>query len=133
MSRTPIRTARWLAFWLAVALFFSVRAVQRSRGSFDDAEAWLDALGWYLPVFLLWAAAAAGAGVTTGWSISHQELRDDRAVFFLDWVPSRGTYTVQYLARCTLAGTATAPPAKVESMYDPENVALSASRTFTTN
>lgn len=76
--------------------------------------------------------AAAGAGVATGWSVSHQELRTDRAVFFLDWIPSRGTYTLQYLARCTLAGTATAPPAKVESMYDPENVALSASRTFTT-
>jgi uncharacterized protein YfaS (alpha-2-macroglobulin family) len=76
--------------------------------------------------------AAAGAGVRTGWNISHQELRDDRAVFFLDWVPHSGTYTVEYLARCTLAGTATAPPAKVESMYDPENVALSASRTFET-
>lgn len=76
--------------------------------------------------------AAAGAAVQQAWSISHQELRDDRAVFFLDWMPSSGTYTVQYLARCTLAGEATAPPAKVESMYDPENYALSASRRFTT-
>jgi len=76
--------------------------------------------------------AAAGTSVQQGWSVSHQELRDDRAVFFLDWLPSRGTYTLNYLARCTLAGDATAPPAKVESMYDPENVALSASRRFTT-
>jgi uncharacterized protein YfaS (alpha-2-macroglobulin family) len=76
--------------------------------------------------------AAAGAAVRRNWNISHQELRDDRAVFFLDWVPTRGTYTINYLARCTLAGKATAPPAKVESMYDPENVALSASRTFKT-
>lgn len=65
------------------------------------------------------------------WNISHSELRSDRAVFFLDHIWRKGTYTVTYLARCTLAGQATAPPAKVESMYDPENFALSASRVFT--
>jgi uncharacterized protein YfaS (alpha-2-macroglobulin family) len=64
------------------------------------------------------------------WNISHSELRSDRAVFFLDHIWRKGTYTVTYLARCTLAGQATAPPAKVESMYDPENFALSASRVF---
>ncbi|MCX6866187.1 MAG: hypothetical protein NTV46_08235, partial [Verrucomicrobia bacterium] len=64
------------------------------------------------------------------WNISHAELRSDRAVFFLDHVWRKGTYTVTYLARCTLAGQTTAPPAKVESMYDPENFALSASRVF---
>jgi uncharacterized protein YfaS (alpha-2-macroglobulin family) len=64
------------------------------------------------------------------WHVSHSELRSDRAVFYLDHVWRRGTYTLTYLARCTLPGSATAPPAKVESMYDPENVALSASRTF---
>ena len=68
----------------------------------------------------------------TDWNISHSELRSDRAVFFLDHVWRKGTYTVTYLARCTLAGQATAPPAKVESMYDPENFALSASRVFHT-
>ncbi|NJM36443.1 MAG: hypothetical protein HC845_00385 [Akkermansiaceae bacterium] len=65
------------------------------------------------------------------WNISHSELRSDRAVFFLDEIWRKGTYTVTYLARCTLAGEAVAPPAKVESMYDPENFALSASRLFT--
>lgn len=77
----------------------------------------------------------AAVGVSTSendWSVSHSELRDDRASFFLDEVWHKGTYTVTYLARCTLAGQATAPPAKVESMYDPENFALSASRVFTT-
>lgn len=64
------------------------------------------------------------------WNISHSELRSDRAVFFFDHVWRSGTYTITYLARCTLAGQATAPPAKVESMYDPENFALSASRIF---
>lgn len=76
-----------------------------------------------------------GLGVVTSendWTVSHSELRADRAVFFIDHVSNRGTYTVTYLARCTLAGKATAPPAKVESMYDPDQYALSASRLFTT-
>ncbi|RYD33933.1 MAG: hypothetical protein EOP87_10110, partial [Verrucomicrobiaceae bacterium] len=66
------------------------------------------------------------------WNVSHSELRTDRAAFFLDHVWHKGTYTLTYLARCTVAGQAIAPPAKVESMYDPENFALSASRVFTT-
>jgi uncharacterized protein YfaS (alpha-2-macroglobulin family) len=77
----------------------------------------------------------ATVGIATSendWNISHSELRSDRALFFLDEVWRKGTYTVTYLARCTLAGQAIAPPAKVESMYDPENFALSASRVFTT-
>ena len=65
------------------------------------------------------------------WQISHSELRNDRAVFFLNHIWRKGTYNVTYLARCTLSGQATAPPAKVESMYDPENFALSASRVLT--
>jgi uncharacterized protein YfaS (alpha-2-macroglobulin family) len=81
------------------------------------------------------ASQSSALGVRTSendWNISHSELRSDRAVFFLDHIWRKGTYTVTYLARCTLAGTATAPPAKVESMYDPENFALSASRVFST-
>ncbi len=80
------------------------------------------------------ASQKAAAGLRTSendWNVSHSELRTDRALFYLDEVWRKGTYTVSYLARCTVAGTATAPPAKVESMYDPENFALSASRVFT--
>ncbi|MEI6175996.1 MAG: MG2 domain-containing protein [Verrucomicrobiota bacterium] len=76
---------------------------------------------------------STGLGVRTSekdWNISHSELRSDRAVFFFNEIWQRGTYTVTYLARCTLAGQAVAPPAKVESMYDPDNFALSASRIF---
>ena len=76
---------------------------------------------------------SSALGVNTSendWNISHSELRSDRAVFFLDHVWRKGTYNITYLARCTIAGQATAPPAKVESMYDPENFALSASRVF---
>lgn len=78
-------------------------------------------------------AAVGTATSENDWNVSHSELRTDRAVFFLDHVWHKGTYTVSYLARCTVAGQAIAPPAKVESMYDPENFALSASRVFTTN
>ncbi len=76
---------------------------------------------------------SSGLGIRTSendWNISHSELRSDRAAFFFDQIGNRGTYTVTYLARCTLAGQAVAPPAKVESMYDPDNFALSASRVF---
>ena len=78
---------------------------------------------------------SSALGVATSennWSVSHTELRSDRAVFFLDEVGHRGTYTLTYLVRCTLAGESTAPPAKVESMYDPSQFALSASRAFRT-
>lgn len=64
------------------------------------------------------------------WNVSHSELRSDRAVFFFDRIWYRGTYTVQYLARCTMSGSGTAPAAKVEAMYAPQNVAFSASRRF---
>lgn len=77
--------------------------------------------------------AAVGTPTSqSDWRVSHSELRSDRATFFLDEVRARGTYTLTYLVRCTLAGQAVAPPAKVESMYDPENFALSASRAFAT-
>jgi uncharacterized protein YfaS (alpha-2-macroglobulin family) len=78
-------------------------------------------------------SAAVGTPTSENdWQVSHSELRTDRAVFYLDEVWRSGTYTLSYLARCTVSGQATAPPAKVESMYDPENFALSASRVFTT-
>ena len=78
------------------------------------------------------SAPKGGRTSENNWNVSHSELRNDRAVFFLDWVATRGTYSVTYLARCTTAGEAETPPAKVESMYDPDNTALSASRHLTT-
>jgi len=66
------------------------------------------------------------------WQISHKELRSDRAVFFIDRSWQNATRTISYLARVTTAGTATAPAAKVEAMYDPEQLALTKSATLTT-
>lgn len=66
------------------------------------------------------------------WSIAHKELRADRASFFVNRSWRNGTRTVSYLARVTSAGTATAPAAKVECMYDPEQIAISDSAKLTT-
>ncbi len=60
----------------------------------------------------------------------HREIRDARERFFFDRSYQAGTRTLTYLARCVLEGDAYAPPAKVESMYDPDQTALSASRSF---
>ncbi|MCM2268845.1 MAG: histidine kinase [Thermoanaerobaculia bacterium] len=59
MSRSLFARLRWPLFWLAIALFFSARAAQRSPEAEPRGAVWLDALGWYVPAFLLWAAAAA--------------------------------------------------------------------------
>ena len=77
-------------------------------------------------------AANPNAGRTSenDWTISHSELRSDRAVFFYDRIWRAGQTKISYLARCTMEGKAVAPPAKVESMYNPDNTALSASREF---
>lgn len=66
------------------------------------------------------------------WEISHKELRSDRSVFFLDRTWRNGSETISYLARVTFAGQASAPAAKIEAMYEPEQIALSASQTITT-
>ncbi len=77
-------------------------------------------------------AANMNAGATSerSWSISHSEIRADRVMFFMDRCYGRGTRTLSYLARVVMEGDAYAPPAKVEAMYDPDQLALSASRTF---
>ena len=54
----------------------------------------------------------------------HREIRTGRMLFFADHVPA-GHYSIQYLTRVRAAGTSTAPPAKVEAMYDPERFGLS--------
>lgn len=77
-------------------------------------------------------AAHGNAGRTSenDWAVSHSELRSDRALFFYDSVWGGTRKKITYLARCTMEGKAVAPPAKAESMYDPNNTALSASREF---
>ncbi|MBK9259635.1 MAG: Ig-like domain-containing protein [Polyangiaceae bacterium] len=48
-----------------------------------------------------------------------RELRDDRAVFFIDRMPA-GMYRYRYLARATTLGSFVLPPTRAEEMYTPE-------------
>jgi hypothetical protein len=54
-----------------------------------------------------------------GWWVSHQELRGDRAVVFVDHLaPGRHTHSIPL--RATTPGHYRMPPARAESMYYPE-------------
>jgi alpha-2-macroglobulin len=55
------------------------------------------------------------------------ELRKDRTLFFADNVWGAGDYSLQYLARVVAPGEVTAPPTKIEAMYEPQRHGLSAS------
>jgi uncharacterized protein YfaS (alpha-2-macroglobulin family) len=59
---------------------------------------------------------------------NHTEIRKDRVLFFQDYLYQGGEYTIQYLARVVAPGSATAPPAKIESMYEPQRYGLSATK-----
>jgi alpha-2-macroglobulin len=50
---------------------------------------------------------------------SRRELRDDRALFFMDRMQP-GMHRYRYLARATTLGRFVVPPTKVEEMYAPE-------------
>ncbi len=73
----------------------------------------------------------AGAALSRDWVSDHQELRDDRALFFCDQL-FPGTYTIRYLARVRAAGAATAPSAKVEEMYHPERFGMTETQRVST-
>jgi alpha-2-macroglobulin len=82
--------------------------------------------------FTTQASAMPNAAELDGvpWEVSHSELRTDRALFFIDHTWGGGKKILRYLVRCTMEGSAIAPPAKVEAMYDPTIYALSAARKF---
>jgi alpha-2-macroglobulin len=65
--------------------------------------------------------------LATVWQSDFTEIRDDRALFFRNelW---EGNHEIRYLARVRAAGTATAPPTKIEEMYNPERFGLSGSQ-----
>jgi len=62
--------------------------------------------------------------LATIWKSDYNEIREDRALFFRNdlW---EGNHEIRYLARVRAAGTATAPPTKVEEMYNPDRFGLS--------
>ncbi len=72
----------------------------------------------------------AARAARTLWT-SHRELRKDRVLFFADYVYGAGDYSLQYLARVVAPGEVTAPPAKIEAMYEPQRFGLSGSGRIT--
>lgn len=58
------------------------------------------------------------------------ELRDDRALFFVDHLPA-GMFHYRYLARATTLGTFVVPPTMASEMYTPEVFGRTGSRTVT--
>lgn len=68
----------------------------------------------------------AARSARTLWT-SHRELRRDRVLFFADSVFGAGDYQLQYLARVVAPGEVSAPPAKIEAMYEPQRFGLSGS------
>ncbi len=62
---------------------------------------------------------ASGTGSTASQAWDHQEMRDDRMLWFADNM-YRGTYTLTYQARATIDGTFSVLPATVEAMYFPD-------------
>ncbi len=62
---------------------------------------------------------------TQAWFCDHREIRTDRALFFTDFAPAKGRFSLQYLARVIAEGDTTAPPARIEAMYQPDKYGLS--------
>jgi alpha-2-macroglobulin len=67
----------------------------------------------------------ADSGFQYSWY--RQELRDDRALFFIDHMPA-GIYHYRYLARATALGRFVVPPTRAEEMYQPEVFGRTAAR-----
>jgi uncharacterized protein YfaS (alpha-2-macroglobulin family) len=80
------------------------------------------------PEFRTQESRAAQPSAGESWWISdYREIRKDRCRWFADEIEP-GVYTLSYVARVRAAGTATAPPAKVEQMYQPQCCGLTESQ-----
>ena len=66
------------------------------------------------------------------WFCDHRELRTDRALFFTDYAPGKGTFEMSYLARVVAEGDVIAPSARIEAMYEPDKHGLSATQRIKT-
>ncbi len=113
---------------VAVTLDLRVPKPEQYLAIDDPLPAILEAIN---PNFTSQAQVAAAAppnqdpDIINPWWSSHQELRQDRALFFADNVWRAGRYRLSYLTRVVAEGEVTAPPAKVEAMYAPDQYGLS--------
>ncbi|MEZ5387977.1 MAG: alpha-2-macroglobulin family protein [Prosthecobacter sp.] len=69
---------------------------------------------------------------TQAWFCDHREIRTDRALFFTNYAPAKGKFSLRYLARVIAEGDTTAPPARIEAMYQPDKYGLSPSQRIRT-
>ncbi len=63
----------------------------------------------------------------SNWSFYHKELRHEAARFYADYLPA-GNYHLAYAAQVITPGYFSAPPAKVEEMYNPDVFGRTAAR-----
>lgn len=77
-------------------------------------------------------ASVHSSKVKRNYRISHKEFRNERSLFFLNRSWGTQKQEIKYLTRVTAAGTVHAPPAKVETMYNPSQFGLSEAHTLTT-
>ena len=92
-----LRTSSTLAPLETAGSRAAQRAGDQANASASPYGTWYD--GWWSP-----------------WE--HQEIRDDRVVYFARAL-ERGSYTATFVARATTAGTFVHPPAHAEEMYNP--------------
>jgi len=95
----------------------------------DPLPALLEAVN---PRFATQAAGSRPTGRQSYAFHSFRELREDRALFFADFL-APGRHVVRYVARVRHTGRATAPSAQVERMYDPDFRGRSAPMVLTAN
>ncbi len=113
-----------------VTLRLEVRAKARFIALDDALPSNLEAIN---PVFKSQQSRGSGvsphADAADGYPLlcDFQEIRADRMLFFANEV-APGSYTLRYLARVRSAGSATAPAAKVEEMYNPGRRGLTATQ-----
>ncbi|MFM7180598.1 MAG: alpha-2-macroglobulin family protein [Verrucomicrobiales bacterium] len=96
----------------------------------DPLPASLEAVN---PEFTSQGGNEAAMSSAQTWASDHTELRDSRALFFMNNLYRGGEYTITYLARVSKAGNAFAPPTKIEAMYDPTSTALGEGGPFRTS
>lgn len=65
-----------------------------------------------------------------GWYFNHNEVRDDRVMYFADYLP-KGVYEIDYYVRATSTGKFADLPVVAQETYYPEVFGRSAGRTFT--
>lgn len=88
-------------------------------GGLEPIDTGLASTSEHLRGSLRGSARQGGGAEAFSVAWAREELRDDRALFFIDRMPA-GIYRYRYLARATTLGSFIVPPTRAEEMYTPE-------------